>query len=131
MCYVLLYKSLCVKYLLFLSDFNESGASTHFQKKTPQISNFINIRPVGADLFHADRRTERYTIVYCKCNWVDTRWQQYSTHLHTNSTQNTENGTYITIKKLTVWEMRAVSRLYELYSGICLTAEEKARTNLS
>jgi hypothetical protein len=29
---------------------------------------------------------------------VDTRWQQYSTHLHTNSTQNTEYGTYITIK---------------------------------
>jgi hypothetical protein len=22
------------------------------------------------------------------CNWVATRWQQYSTHLHTNSTQN-------------------------------------------
>jgi hypothetical protein len=33
------------------------------------------------------------------CGWVNTRWQQYSTHLHTNSTQNTENGTYITIKK--------------------------------
>jgi hypothetical protein len=30
---------------------------------------------------------------------VGTRWQQYSTHLHTNSTQNTENGTYITIKR--------------------------------
>jgi hypothetical protein len=36
------------------------------------------------------------------CNWVDTRWQQSSTHLHTNSTQNntvrqnTQNGTYIT-----------------------------------
>jgi hypothetical protein len=26
--------------------------------------------------------------------------QQYSTHLHTNSTQNTDNGTYKTIKKL-------------------------------
>jgi hypothetical protein len=25
--------------------------------------------------------------------------QQYSTHLHTNNTENTENGTYITIKK--------------------------------
>jgi hypothetical protein len=25
--------------------------------------------------------------------------QQYSTHLNTNSTQNTENGTYITIKR--------------------------------
>jgi hypothetical protein len=30
-------------------------------------------------------------------NWVDTQWQQYSTHLRTNSTQNTENGTYMTI----------------------------------
>jgi hypothetical protein len=36
------------------------------------------------------------------CNWVDTRWQQYSTHLHTNNTQNAENGTYITIKKLNI-----------------------------
>jgi hypothetical protein len=31
------------------------------------------------------------------CNWVDTRWQEYSAHLHTNSTQNAENGTYIKI----------------------------------
>jgi hypothetical protein len=23
-----------------------------------------------------------------KCNWVATRWQQFSTHLHTNNTQN-------------------------------------------
>jgi hypothetical protein len=42
-----------------------------------------------------------YLFIYFKCNWVDTRWQWNSTHLHTNSTQNTENGTYITIKKLT------------------------------
>jgi hypothetical protein len=34
------------------------------------------------------------------CNWVDARWQQYSSHLHTNNTQNTENGTHITITKL-------------------------------
>ena len=26
--------------------------------------------------------------VFVKCNRVDTRWQQYSTHLHTNNTQN-------------------------------------------
>jgi hypothetical protein len=32
------------------------------------------------------------------CNWVDTRWQQCSTHLHTNSTQNTENVTNVTMK---------------------------------
>jgi hypothetical protein len=39
-------------------------------------------------------------LLLLNCNWVDTRWQQYSTHLHTNSTQNTENGTYITIQKI-------------------------------
>ena len=33
--------------------------STDFQKKkTPQISNFMNIRPVGPDLCHTDRRTD-------------------------------------------------------------------------
>jgi hypothetical protein len=41
-----------------------------------------------------------YIYIY-NCNWVDTRWQWNNTHLHTNNTQNTENGTYITIKKLT------------------------------
>jgi hypothetical protein len=41
-----------------------------------------------------------YIYIYIfNCNWVDTRWQQCSTHLHTNSTHNTENGTYITIKR--------------------------------
>jgi hypothetical protein len=39
------------------------------------------------------------------------------------------NGTYITIKK--IWEVQAVSRLCELYLGICLTTEEKAQKNLS
>jgi len=24
--------------------------------------------------------------IFVNCNWVDTRWQQYSTHLHANST---------------------------------------------
>jgi hypothetical protein len=45
-----------------------------------------------------------YDMIYIvNHNSVDTRWQQYSTHLHTNSTQNnimkqnTRNGTYITI----------------------------------
>ena len=26
--------------------------------------------------------------IFINCKWVDTRWQQYSTHLHTNNTQN-------------------------------------------
>jgi len=37
------------------------------------------------------------------CNWVVTRWQQYSTHLHTN---NTQNDTKQTIHRTTqlIWE---------------------------
>ena len=60
--------------------------------------------------------------VFVICNWVDTRWQQYSTHLHTNNTQNN------TINLGRVW---AVPHLCELCPGICLTTEEKARKNLS
>jgi len=43
-------------------------------------------------------------IYFVNCKWVDTRWQQYSTHLHTNNTQNNtmiqniQNRTYITIR---------------------------------
>jgi hypothetical protein len=33
-------------------------------------------------------RVLRYMIYFVNCNWVVTRWQQYSTHLHTNNTQN-------------------------------------------
>jgi len=29
--------------------------------KNPQISSFMKIRPVGAELFHADGRTDRQT----------------------------------------------------------------------
>ena len=42
--------------------------------------------------------------IFVNCNRVVTRWQQNSTHLHTNSTQNdtikqkTQNGTYIKIR---------------------------------
>jgi hypothetical protein len=45
------------------------------------------------------------------CNWVDTRWQQYSTHLHISSAQNTENGTYITITKLNIHNNRKLTNL--------------------
>jgi hypothetical protein len=32
--------------------------------------------------------------MHFNCNWGDTRWQQYSTHLHINNTQNTEKGKF-------------------------------------
>jgi len=51
--------------------------------------------------------------IFVNCNWNDTRWQQYSTHLHTNSTQN--KIIYL------LGRVQTMPCLCELHSGICLT----------
>jgi hypothetical protein len=51
--------------------------------------------------FWEGRTLQIFDMIWFNRNWVDTQWQQYSSHLHTNNTHNTENGRYITIKKLT------------------------------
>jgi len=52
-----MYSRLHVNHSLLLSDFNETSIfSTTFRKNT-QISNCMKIRPVGGELYHADRRT--------------------------------------------------------------------------
>jgi len=60
--------------------------------------------------------------IFVNCIWVGTRWQQYSTHLHTNNRQN---------KTINLGRGRAVPRLCESYPGVCLTTDEKARKNLN
>jgi hypothetical protein len=68
--------------------------------------------------------------IFVNCNWVATRWQQYSTHIHTNITENdTTQKIHRTTQKL--GRARAVPRLCGFYPGICLTTEEKSRKNLS
>jgi len=47
-----------VKYSLFLSYFNETLIFSKDFRKIP-ISDFMKIRPVGAELFRADRQTNR------------------------------------------------------------------------
>jgi len=48
--------------------------------------------------------------IFITCNWVVTRWQQYSTHLHTNNTQNdTQQKTHRTTQQFD--RVRAVPRL--------------------
>jgi len=38
--------------------------------------------------------------IFVNCNWVAARWQWYSTHLHTNNTQNdTKQTKYKTTQK--------------------------------
>ena len=56
-----MYLGLHIKYPLFLSDFNETRIFFDRFPKHTRISNFIKIRPVGAELFHADGQTERQT----------------------------------------------------------------------
>ena len=60
---VKMYIGVHVKYPLFLSDFNATWIfSTDFSKNT-QISNFMKILPVGAELLHEDWRTDMKLIV--------------------------------------------------------------------
>ena len=67
-----MWKCLNVKYLLLLSDFDKTwNFSTDFQKKTDKLSNFIKTRPVGVELFHADRRRDRRADGYYEANTVE------------------------------------------------------------
>jgi hypothetical protein len=56
-----MYIGLYVNYLPFLTDFNENSIfATGFWNKNTQISNFMKIRPVGAEFScgRTDRRDE-------------------------------------------------------------------------
>ena len=55
-----MYVGLRVKYHLFLSDINETWIFSSNFRKNIQMWNLMNIRPVGAELFHADRRRDRH-----------------------------------------------------------------------
>ena len=60
-----MYIGLHVKHPLFLSDFNEAWISYKCSKNT-QTSNFMKIRPVGAELFHTDIQTDRHDVSNCR-----------------------------------------------------------------
>jgi len=63
---------LYVKCPFSLSDFNETRTSlTCFKKKDTEISNFMKIRQVGAELFYADGRTDGY-------DEADSRFSRFS-----------------------------------------------------
>jgi hypothetical protein len=79
-----------------------------------------------------------YDVIYdiFNCNWVATRWQLFSTHIHTNNTENDTKQTIHRTQKIhrtkqRLGRVQAVPRLCGFYPGICLTTKEKARKNLS
>ena len=53
-----MYIGLYVKYRLLLSDFNETWIFLDAFSKNMQISNFMKIRPMGAELFHTEGEME-------------------------------------------------------------------------
>ena len=80
--------------------------------KTRDITFSMRIREKWTLLNNCDTQTIQATWydIFINYNWVVTRWQQYSTHLHTN---NTQNNTKQTIHRTTqqFGRVRAVSRL--------------------
>ena len=62
-----MYTGLHLKYPFFLFDFNETCIFARFPKIT-QMSNFMKIRQVGAELFHADRKVDSQTDRHDKAN---------------------------------------------------------------
>jgi hypothetical protein len=71
--------------------------------------------------------------MFVNCSWVDTRWQYTFTHKqyiehHNEQQNNTNNKQNNTNNKF--GRVLAVPSSCELYPGICLTTEGKARKNL-
>ena len=56
-------KRLHVKYPLLLSDFNETWIFSADFQENAELPNFFKIRPVGAELFHADGQTGRMKLI--------------------------------------------------------------------
>jgi hypothetical protein len=65
-----LYIGLHVKYLLLLSHFNETNFLNRFLKNH-QISYFLKIYPVGAELFQAGRSTNIMKQIVVFCSFVN------------------------------------------------------------
>jgi hypothetical protein len=55
-----MYLGLQVEYPLFMSDFNQTCCLERLPKN-PQLSNFMKLCPVGAELLHMDGQTDRQT----------------------------------------------------------------------
>ena len=60
---ITMYIGLHVKYSSFLSDFNETRIFSTDFRKNAQISDIMKLHSVGAEFFHADRRTDFFDVL--------------------------------------------------------------------
>jgi hypothetical protein len=67
------HRSFHIKYPLFVLDFNETNDFLNRLLKNPQISNFMEVHLVGAELFHVDGWTDR-------CDEARSRSSQFCEH---------------------------------------------------
>jgi hypothetical protein len=59
--------------------------------------------------------------IFINCSWLATRWQQFSTHLHTNSTQNdTKQTIHRTTQK---FRKRLCFTHYSYYTVLAISSE--------
>jgi len=70
-------------------------------------------------------------IYMLNCNWVATRWQYYSTHLHTNNTQNDTKQTIHRTTQIFLDECRLCPVFVSYTLAFALQLRRKQGKNLS
>jgi len=101
-----------IHYSLFLSEFKKTWIfSTDFQKNT-KISNYIKICPMGAELLHADGRTDR----------LKEKWRSWLPHFRNfaNASKNQYLNPDVPHKVCQTAGCYCMSYFeYECYTNIC------------
>jgi hypothetical protein len=100
------WKRLHVKYPSFFSDFNETWIFlTYFLKKKAQISSLIKIRPVGANLFHANRQNMKIIVAFRNFAKAHKKIKNHACRVHNPSWQETNTPTKIQKDIRKVWQL--------------------------
>jgi hypothetical protein len=68
----------------FEKDVLEAVSIFNLNTILPLGSDSVTVRKIATGIQNTVERV-KYFDIFVNCSWVDTRWQWYSTHLHTNT----------------------------------------------